>query len=717
VRIAFFHPYKMRQHFFVEAVETAMIADLVALGHEAEAVEYVLDPKAVEADEIREMRAGLDAGRYDLIFVDRPWSDEMVRSLDVDRVVALGRPEMVEKGLVRVGVATPSREVVTGLVRALAAGAPLAEQPGLVLRDGDRVVWTAAAQPVSTLRELGDATLDHRRRRVLSVAQANPKRAVVLSNHGCAYRNVPNRTGTFDGVPMPADVSTAGCTFCDASAYERMTEQDAIALIVRQVEAVLRDRPEVVEIAIKDDYALRFLADLGDALGKLDMKGRDVMLSARGDYLIEFARDIEEALAGRFPCRLSFYLIGFENFSEAELVRFNKGMTAAQVERVIELLRGWAARYPGRFRLTPTGGFILFTPWTTIADLRTNASAIRRLGFEELRGRAILSQLRLYPNLPLYWLAKRDGLLTESFDREDMSDARRRGYEADCPYRFADERVARVHRALLDADARGEKDLLGVLDDALDDVEGLPRRARPAAPAKDNAPGPEKRGVAALALSRACNQACAFCTYRGQDTDAPRARAARAIQATKAAARAGVRTLVLGGAEPTLEWYLPALVELAKSERIAEIVVETNATTLAGGLAAELAKAGLTRAVVALNTLDAARSDALARDPGGHARTLAGIRALLDAGVPVELTSVLAPGLEGALADLVSRAREVLPDGAARIEAVSARHVTAGPPGSGWRPMSKEEAAREIAAAQEASARSGLPLRLAPGTG
>jgi hypothetical protein len=31
--------------------------------------------------------------------------------------------------------------------------------------------------------------------------------------------------------------------------------------------------------------------------------------------------------------------------------------------------------------------------------------------------------------------------------------------------------------------------------------------------------------------------------------------------------------------------------------------------------------------------------------------------------------------------------------------------------------MSKEEAAREIAAAQEASARSGLPLRLAPGTG
>src|SRR5262249_39970337 len=159
-----------------------------------------------------------------------------------------------------------------------------------------------------------------------------------------------------------------------------------------------------------------------------------------------------------------------------------------------------------------------------------------------------------------------DGLLAARFDRDDMSDARRRGYEADAPWRFASASVARVHRALLDASARGEIELLDVLDAALDEAEGISRPRAPVRPrAEQRSPGaPQGPQVVALSLTRACNQACAFCIARGRDAEPPEARAARAVRSVRAAARAGARTVVLGGAEPTLDRFLPALADHAR---------------------------------------------------------------------------------------------------------------------------------------------------------
>lgn len=735
MKVAFFHPYKMADHYFVEALETAVIADLCADGHDAEAADYLFDPGRSEDEQVAEVRAALSAAGYELIFLERPWSDAMVRALSGLRVAAYARPELVERGLVDLGVVDTGRDVVRSFVRALATGAALETVPGVIYREGGEVRRTPNAPGLSVLRELREASFAHKRRRVLSRRAANPERAVVLSNLGCAYRNVPNRTGVFDGVPMPSGVSTAGCTFCDASAYERMTEAEAIALIVRQVEAVLRDRPEVREIAMKDDYAVRFLGRLGDALRPLGLGDRRVLLSARAEYLLELRAEIEEALAGRFPAPLGFYLIGFENFSQAELDRFNKGTSAAQIERVLTLMRDWSERFPGRFLVTPTGGFILFTPWTTLEDLRVNASAIKRHGFEKYRGQALLSQLRLYPNLPLYWLAKRDGLLVDAFEREEMSDAHRRGYEADHPWRFQDPKVAEVQRRLLEARDRAGADLFEVFEDALDEAAGVARgkKTRPLrmvrAPRDVGRTGPATRNVQ---LNRACNQSCGFCAYRGAEVEPPRLRAARAIQAVRTAAQQGTRTLVLTGAEPLLEWYLPDLIRLARDLGIPEVVLETNATLLsahggperrAGAPAPDfevllrgarlLAEAGLTRAVVAFNAVEAAVSDAITRDPGGHARTAQGIRAFLAAGVPVELAVALLPQNRGALAAIAAEARALFPASAAGVEAIVSRVIPAGPRHP--RPIAVREAAAELSAGARAAARSGIPLRAAPG--
>ena len=723
MKVAFFHPYKMADHYFVEAIEAAMIADLCADGHEAEAAEYLFEPSRDEETQIREVREALLRERYDVVFLERPWSDAMVRALSGLRVVAYARPEMVERGLVDVGVIDTTRDVVRRLVRALAANEPLASVPGIVFREGGTVRRNAGNRALSVLRELGDASFDHARRRALSRSSANPERAVVLSNLGCAYRNVPNRTGVFDGVAMPDDVSTAGCTFCSASAYERMTEGDAIDLIVRQVTAVLRDRPGIKEIAIKDDYAVRFLGRLGDALRPLGVGDKRVLLSARAEYLLEFRGEIEDALSGRFPAPLGFYLIGFENFSQAELTRFHKGMNAQQIEKVIVLIREWSERFPGRFHVAPTGGFILFTPWTTIEDLRINASAMRRLDFERHRGGALLSQLRLYPNLPLYWLAKKDGLLTSAFEREEMSDAHRRGYEADHPWRFSDAKVAEVYRKLLDAKGLSAPEMFEVFEDALDEAAGVAKgkKNRPLrmvrAPSDTGKIAPATRNVT---LNRACNQTCGFCTYRASGPeppnapkDASRMRAAKAIQSVRAAAAEGTRTLVVTGAEPTLEWYLADLVRLARDLGIAEVVLETNGTLVTEESARALSAAGVTRAVVAFNSMDPRVSDAITRDPGGHARTVRGVRALLAAGIPVELSVALLLENRGALASIAAGVKEAFPKTAAGVEGIVARYITASPRHP--RALPVRLAARELASGHRAGESSGVVVRVAPG--
>lgn len=716
MKVAFFHPYKMADHYFVEAVETATIADLCADGHVAEAVDYLFDPSRPEDEQIREVKAALAEAAYDVIFLERPWSDAMVRALSGLNLVAYGRPELVESGLVDKGIVGASRSVARAFVRALASGADLGSVAGVTYRAGGEVRETQTVRS-SVLRDLADATFAHGRRRFLSKGRANVDRAIVVSNLGCAYRNVPNRTGVFDNVPLPADVSTAGCTFCEVDAYERMTEGEAIALLVRQVEAVLRDRPEVREIAVKDDYAVRFLGALGDALRPLGLGDREVLLSARAEYLLQFRTEIEEALAGGFPTPIGFYLIGFENFSQAELDRFNKGMGAAQLELVLDLMREWSERFPGRFRVTPTGGFILFTPWTTLEDLRINASAIRRLGFERYRGRALLSQLRLYPHLPLYWLAKRDGLLIDAFADDEMSDAHRRGYQADHAWRFRDAKAGEVYRRLFDARTKSDDDLFAIFEDALDDAAGIARGKKNRPLRMVRAPRDRKHAQPAshsISLNRGCNQNCGFCAFRGPDLAPARVRAARAVQAVRAAAHAGARTIVITGAEPLLEWYLKDLVKLARDLGVPDVVIETNATLVeeqGGGLA--LAAAGVTRAVVAFNAVDPALSDAITRDPGGHARTIRGVRDLLGAGVPVELAVALLPENRGALAAVVRQSLVLFPTARAGVEAVVARYIPAGPHLAA--PLSLEAAASEFRSGAEAAALVGCDLRAAPG--
>lgn len=148
--------------------------------------------------------------------------------------------------------------------------------------------------------------------------------------------------------------------------------------------------------------------------------------------------------------------------------------------------------------------------------------------------------------------------------------------------------------------------------------------------------------VSRIGVTYRCNQRCVFCALAGAALDL----SPEQVDAAIAAARArGSTRLILTGGEPTLSPRLGAHVARARALGFEEIELQTNAVLLdRPGAAAALVEAGLGSAQVSLHAADAGVSDALTGAPGTHARTLAGIDRLLEAGARVVLNHLVFRG-------------------------------------------------------------------------
>lgn len=144
-----------------------------------------------------------------------------------------------------------------------------------------------------------------------------------------------------------------------------------------------------------------------------------------------------------------------------------------------------------------------------------------------------------------------------------------------------------------------------------------------------------------LRVNRACNEACRFCNTPADSPtilDEPD----RVLAAIAAAAAGGCRDLLLTGRETTLAPELPAYVAAARAAGIANVRVQTNATTLGHGpMLARLLGAGVTEFEVSLHTLVPATFAALIGPAGLLAHAEAGLDALAAAAVPVTIVTVI----------------------------------------------------------------------------
>jgi uncharacterized Fe-S cluster-containing radical SAM superfamily protein len=150
-------------------------------------------------------------------------------------------------------------------------------------------------------------------------------------------------------------------------------------------------------------------------------------------------------------------------------------------------------------------------------------------------------------------------------------------------------------------------------------------------------PGTGEQGL--IRTGFLCNQDCGICW---QDRNWNRFGPEQTLTWIEDLYAAGARSLIISGGEPTLDNKLESYIRRAREMGFRGVTLETNAIQFAKpGLARRLRDAGLGDCFVSLHSGDAATSDLITRAPGTFARTVAGIKALLEAAIPVRLNCVM----------------------------------------------------------------------------
>jgi hypothetical protein len=135
----------------------------------------------------------------------------------------------------------------------------------------------------------------------------------------------------------------------------------------------------------------------------------------------------------------------------------------------------------------------------------------------------------------------------------------------------------------------------------------------------------------AVALGRACDNACVFCAQDGLPRDGQREADEQVDGALHRAWAAGARAVTFVGGEPALDPRLPALVARARATGFARVGVQTNGVALATeGRVGELVARGLTDLHLSLHGAEARVHDWHTGVPGSFEaalRTLGAARA------------------------------------------------------------------------------------------
>ncbi len=634
IRVGFVSPHSHGDRSFLDDSALALAAGRArAAGHDARLVVVALDgadPSATPA-----FARLVDALRgFDVVIYERVWS----RAIPAALVAALPASTLVHWRGEHALADPPGRfEVETRALPELLdhlAGRRATVPVGARVRTADG--WRPGLGPLT-------ATPDARYLPDLAPLVVNAEDLPadrVLSidgNAGCPYQADARTNPLYAGVAIP-DGLGRGCGFCTTGNHHQARPQaETIAAVLAQLIYVRREAPAITRLVLRDQNPFGYLGELLEQCATRGVGGFTLLLQTRADWLLAGGRRFAAALdaAARAGIVITPFLIGIESFAQSELDRMNKGVTVEQNLAVLAALRGWAA-HPAFDLAAASFGFILFTPWTTMADLRAAYDGIVATDFDRLRGRILTARLRLYPDTALYYLAEHDGLLA---DDGASLEPERFGYFPDRAWRFRDPGVARfaaVAAATSDATGgRDERRLFRALLDAFADDAGVDVTAagvlgRVTAPSPAAASvRPRSQRTVELDLGRGCGATCALCppSVRTSDLDdALRGGAARLV------VRGG------GGGGGGGVTGLAALIARARAAGVAEVTVagHVDAITDVDGARA-WAAAGVDAVLVPVVSQVSAVHDRAVGRPGALVAILVAVRALAVAGVAIEL--------------------------------------------------------------------------------
>lgn len=385
----------------------------------------------------RAVGARAEASGADIVVVSRAWDEALVRA------IRSGLPSAVVARL------------------SFGARAALDETFDHVLDPAGLMLLAAgeAAPPQAEYKKTTAADLRLRLRTAGPPAELPPspfgRPTISGPSSGCPFLLDARQNPVFASAGLdPATVQTKGCTFCldNSGAFVVPKEADVVRVWIERLRLIHKSyptRPARLEALLTDERPHPYLPAFFEALSaEPELLPLTLLWKSRADWLIEYADEVARAceIAARSGSVLHLYLVGFESFDRWHLDLFNKGHGPEVNEAAIALMRQLGERYPTSFEYKRyrSHGIVLFTPWTEPAALLENARWMRRLRFDELRSEAIKTRLRLYPQVPLYHLAERDGLLTDRFAAGRGDRAAEQGYDASAPWRFRDERTEAI---------------------------------------------------------------------------------------------------------------------------------------------------------------------------------------------------------------------------------------------------------------------------------
>ena len=275
--------------------------------------------------------------------------------------------------------------------------------------------------------------------------QARAVTAMDLRLHqSCSFkRTLADNPFYRDVLDVPEVAGHRGCAHCISAMPRAQGTPESIAASI--VERIRNDRKAFPTVetfwmsfaeTFYESLAVAFRTARGDPL----WRGITLAMQCRPDVIAARAADIENLGAEAAACgtRLKIGVVGFENFSPPEILVLNRGASPEELDAAATILNRWAAKPPAGLEVRGfTPSFILFTPWTRIADLQVNLGRIARHGLWS----ANIERLRIGPGTPAYAKAQRDGL---AVDERVLLSAHPNGYTSERAYRFADPNVAAV---------------------------------------------------------------------------------------------------------------------------------------------------------------------------------------------------------------------------------------------------------------------------------
>ena len=662
--------------FFADVPFTWTAGELRQLGLHADVLQVWFERDRPEhgAELVEALMVRLGAGGYDLVVFEHLWLPELIGriqrelgALVCETDVFAVHPGQRVDFLLRHFLT--NRQPLIELVQTLARGGDLLAVPNLVVHLQQMPQPLPSRPPARSHPEQADALrpfcpitdaitigvpMDEQ-------GQLPPVRKALDTNSGCPFSADVRANPAYDGVDLnAAGISLHGCAFCPMGAdYIALPAARTVGVHLDQVQWYQRHLDRLDEVVLRDQHAIRYLPALISGALERGLKPFGILVPGRGDAILRYGEQMAEAarLAGESGFWFTIYLVGFESFSQPQLDLYNKGVTVAQYAEALTKMRALSETFPASFRVTAyaASSFILFNPWTTVADLLANVIFCREQAVHTLARGLSTTRLRLYPNLPLYWKARKDGLLRSDEPPVDRG-AAWSGYSAEAAWAYADGRIAIIEAATrrLQALVRptetvgalaavlrwAERRLPNPLPPAQEESAAMaaeqvemfahvaelralwrspsaPQAAAPSAEQRMAEAAPvRRRQDRTVLLGAGCNNHCRNCVgeHGRYETDLDRLK----LRVTEAASEG---RLVLAGREPTLLPGLTALIRHARRSGATAVELLSNGRMLAApGNPRRLVRAGLTDLLLKRHRLADADEDAITGVEGSGAQ-------------------------------------------------------------------------------------------------